>query len=96
MVAEMEDGNTRTDAWWNDTDRKKLGPVRHTSLFTITVSTDNPIWSAPKSGLYKRDGWYSLKFINTSIWSRMWTGRPTDRISIPGRRNTFTCTAERP
>jgi hypothetical protein len=74
---------------------RKLGSVWHTTL-VITVSNTNPTWSAPKSGLYKRAGGYSWKFINSSSWSRMWTGRPTNCGSIPGRRNTFTCTAQRP
>ena len=58
-----------------------LGLQRHISL-DITLSTTNHTWSGTRSGLYKRDVWYSWKYIIPSSWSRMWTGRPTDRDSI--------------
>ena len=94
MVAEMEKSNTRTDTCWNDSDGKKLGRKRHTSL-VISVSTPNPTWSGPRSGLHKRNVWYSRKIIIPNSWSRMRTGRPKDRVSVPCSRNTFTYTAER-
>jgi hypothetical protein len=55
---------------------KKLSPRRQT-LLVIILSTTN-------SGLYKRNSSYSSKFINPNSWIRMWTGRPKDRVSIPG------------
>jgi len=42
------------------------------------VSTTNPTWCVPRSGLYKN----SWKSINPSSWSTMWIGRTTDRVSI--------------